>query len=375
MFKPKYQITNHMAQNLMDIQRASTVVEHLPLPSSIFESLRKEAREQTVILSTKLEGNFLDEHKKKEAIYSEKETVEEQEVFNLGKAIEFLDEAEIRNLPITEEFVKKLHAIIRVIHSGRRPRTSEYRTVQNQVGSRNDSGFYLPPEPNDVEDLMVDLIAWINSEDAKEVPAPIKAGIVMWQFLTIHPYMDGNGRTARMLATYILRRAGFGLKGLFVLENFYNRNLKEYYKNLQLNLHHNYYFGRNDCDITQWIEYFISGLAEVFEEAAKVVEEKSLEYTRVEPELIRRLDPDQRIVFTKLAFESSWISTSDLRKWLTHLSDRTIRDRIKKWIEADFIRPRDSEGQRVRSIILAPEYEELGQSMQKERDRYKYLLK
>lgn len=374
MFYPKYKITNKMAQNLMNIQRASTIVEQLPLPSSIFDSLRKQAIEQTVILSTKLEGNLLEEGKKKEALYFRKETAEEQEVFNLGKAIEFLDECEARNLPITEEFIKKLHAIIRVIHSGRRSRFSKYRTEQNQVGKRNEDGFYLPPEATDVEELMVDLVAWINSA-SQEVPAPIKAGIVMWQFLTIHPYMDGNGRTARMLATYILRRANLGLKGLFVLENFYNRNLKEYYSNIQMGLHHNYYFGRNDNDITQWLDYFISGLSDVFGEAAKVVEEKSLEYTRFEPELIRKLDPDQRIIFTKLAFEYNWLSTSDLRKWLTHFSDRTIRARVKKWIETGFIMPRDSQGQRIRSIILTQKYSKLAQSMQKEPDRYKYLLK
>lgn len=374
MFSPKYNISNQTAKNLMRIQRASTVVEHLPLPSSIFDMLKKQAREQTVILSTKLEGNLLDEGRKREALYSKKETTEEQEVYNLGIAIEFLDECDVKKLLITEEFIKKLHAIIRVIHHGRRSKLSEYRNEQNQVGKRNEDGFYLPPEPSDVEALMEDLVAWINSEPTQEVPAPIKAGIVMWHFLTIHPYMDGNGRTARMLATYILKRAGLGLKGLFVLENFYNRNLKEYYKNLQMGLHHNYYLGRNECDISDWLEYFISGLVEVFEEAAKVVEEKSFEYTRFEPELIRKLDPHQRIVFTKLAFDYNWISTSDLRKWL-NLSDRTIRDKVKKWIESGFIMPRYSEGQRVRSIKLTPKYQTLAKKVQQERERYKYLLK
>lgn len=378
MFNPKYRITNKMAQQLMEIQRANTIVEYLPLPSSIFEVLQKEAREQTVILSTKLEGNLLEEGRKRAALYSKKEQieeVEEQEVFNLGKAIDFLDDCTDRNVPITEEFIKHLHAIIRIIHSGRRSKYSEYRTEQNQVGKKNEDGFYLPPEASDVIELMQDLVTWINSKTTQEVPAPIKAGIVMWEFLTIHPYMDGNGRTARMLATYILKRAGLSLKGLFVLENFYNRNLKEYYKNLQMNLHHNYYFGRHDCDITQWLEYFISGLAEVFVTAAKVVEEKSLEYTRIEPELIRCLDADQRIVFSMLAFQYNWISTSDLRKCLSHLSDRTIRDRIKKWINQGFIQPRDTHKERIRSYVLSPKYKKLAIEVSKEPDKYSYLQK
>ena len=196
----------------------------------------------------------------------------------------------------------------------------------------------------------------------------------MWQFLTIHPYMDGNGRTARMIATYILRFGGLGLKGLFILESFYDRNLREYYKNLQMGLQHNYYFGRNDCDITQWLEFFISGLAEVFEEAANLVEQKSQEYTIIEPELIRVLDPNQRIVFTQLAFRYNWASTSDLRKWL-NLSDRTIRDKIKRWIKDGFVMPRDTDGQRIRSIVLTPEYHALAEEIRLEPERYRYLLK
>ena len=81
----------------------------------------------------------------------------------------------------------------------------------------------------------------------------------MWQFLTIHPYVDGNGQTARMLATYILRRAGLGLKGLFVLETYYDRDLGTYYESLQMGLHHDYYFGRHDADLTQWLSFFLAG--------------------------------------------------------------------------------------------------------------------
>lgn len=373
MFNPKFSITATMALNLMKIQKSSILVENLPLPSSVFEELKTKSREETVLLSTKLEGNTLDEHKKREALYSELPSDEQQEVFNLMKALDFLDECEKRQLAITEEFIKRLHSIIRVTH-GRRPKLSEYRSEQNQVGKRNDSNWYLPPEYSDVPILMEDLVAWINSPSAKDTPAPIRAGVVMWQLLTIHPYMDGNGRTARMLATYILRLGGFGLKGLFVLESFYDRNLKEYYKNLQMNLHHNYYFGRNDCDITQWLEFFINGLAEVFEEAAILVEEKSNEYTTVEPELIRILDPSQRIVFAQMAFRCNWASTSDLRKWL-NLSDRTIRDKIKKWMNDGFIMPRANDGLRIRSVVLSPQYQSLAEEIRLEPERYRYLLK
>ena len=86
---------------------------------------------------------------------------------------------------------------------------------------------------------------------------------------------NGNGRISRIIATYILHRSGYGLKGLLVLEIFYDRNLIEYYIALQMGLSHNYYFGRHNADITVWLEYFFSGLSEVYSKAALIVQEKT----------------------------------------------------------------------------------------------------
>lgn len=373
MFTPKYSITDTIARRLMDIQRASVVVDLLPLPASILDMLKKESMEKTVILSTKIEGNTLDEATKRKVLYQTSNDNEEQEVYNLMKALEYLDEAEKRQLPVTEEFIKKLHAIIRISH-GRRPRVSEYREEQNQVGSRNASGFYLPPEWKDVPVLMEDLVAWVNSPETYSVPVPIKAGIFMWQFLTIHPYLDGNGRTARMITTYLLRRGGYGLKGLFVLENFYDRNLAEYYRRLQLGLHHNYYFGRNEADLTPWLEFFIDGLAEVFQEAAAIVTEKSAQMTKIEPDLIRKLDPQQRMVFAQLTFKQDTLTTSEMRD-LLRLSDRSIREKVSHWREEGFIEPRDQDAKRVRSIKLSAEYEKLAKEIRTAPDKFAHFLK
>lgn len=149
---------------------------------------------------------------------------------------------------------------------------------------------------------MEDLVAWANARATSDFPAPIVAGVFLHQFLTIHPYMDGNGKTGRILATYVLRRAGLGLKGLFVLEAYYGRHVNRYYRNLQMDLYHNYYFGRHDADLAPWNDFFVAGLAEVFREAEKLVTEKSREYLAAEPDLIRVLDPEQRLLFSQLAF-------------------------------------------------------------------------
>lgn len=373
MFQPKYTITHKMAFGLMKIQEAQSIVELLPLPASVLTELQKESREQTVILSTRMEGNTLSESAARRAVYEPNTNLEEQEVYNLTLALEKIEDWDRRNTPITEERIQELHAIIQVITSGRRPKRSEYRQVQNQVGLRNQSQFYMPPEWQDVPTLIDDLVTWTNAPEQIQLLAPIKAGVFLYQFLTIHPYMDGNGRSARMFATYIMRRGGLGLKGLFVLEQYYDRHLSQYYENLQMGLHHNYYFGRNEADITQWLEFFIGGVAEVFQDAAQIVRLKSEEYTSLEPAMVRQLDAEQRVVFGFLALKQNFVSTTELHKLLT-MSDRTLRQRLKKWIDSGFIVPRNEDAQRIRSVMLAPEYQEEAQMIQKEPSRYRYLL-
>lgn len=372
MFNPKFTSTTKMINSLLEIQRASVVIEQLPLPVDILQQLQKEAKETTVLLSTRMEGNDLEDEKKRRALYKNSNVEDEQEVYNLMKAIDILDDSEQRGLPVTEEWIKKLHAIIRISHGGR-PKFSEYRIEQNKVGDRNQSGFYLPPEHIDVPILMEDYVAWLNSPKTHELPAPIRAGIAMWQFLTIHPYMDGNGRVARMIATYILRLGGYGLKRLFVLENFYDRNLSDYYKALQMGLSHNYYFGRNDADLTQWLEYFLGGLAEVYSQAADIVREKNAELLRVEPDLIRQLDIQQRQLFRQLVFKQEEITTPEIMI-LLGMGDRTAREKVKQWIASGFLQPKDPNAQRIRSVMLSHWYEELADVIRENPQQYNYLL-
>jgi Fic family protein len=95
--------------------------------------------------------------------------------------------------------------------------------------------------------------------------------------VTIHPFYDGNGRTARLLATYLLHLGGYGMNGFFSLEEHHALDLAGYYHALAVHPHHNYYEGRADADLTQWVEYFVATLAETFEavrrEARRLVTE------------------------------------------------------------------------------------------------------
>ena len=111
---------------------------------------------------------------------------------------------------------------------------------------------------------MAALVEWVTRAEKEGLPVPLIAGLAHYQFVTIHPYYDGNGRTARLLATFILHRGGYGLNGFFSLEEHHARDLEGYYRSLAVHPHHNYYEGRRDADLTPWLEYFARTLAGVF---------------------------------------------------------------------------------------------------------------
>jgi Fic family protein len=157
--------------------------------------------------------------------------------------------------------------MIEVRGQGRRPKQSPFRRIQNTVrDDRTGAIAYMPPEAKDVPGLAIGLTKWLNGA-ARALPIPIVAAIAQYQLVTIHPWMDGNGRTSRALGTFLLRKNGYDLKGFFSIEEQFDSDLASYYDALQMNLHHNYYYGRNEPDLTPWLEFFLKNMAAVFQAA------------------------------------------------------------------------------------------------------------
>ena len=94
---------------------------------------------------------------------------------------------------------------------------------------------------------MAELIAWIHQSQA-DLPVPVIVGITHYQFVTIHPIYDGNGRTARTLTTWLLYQGGYDPGKFYALEEFYAEDLEGYYNALVAQPNHNYYFSRNEAD-------------------------------------------------------------------------------------------------------------------------------
>ena len=245
-FKPVYTINAAIAKYLMRIEAAKEKVGLLPVNPTVLASLRETAKLYTTHYSTMIEGNQLKPEEVKEVIKLEGHFPgrerDEHEVKGYYAALAQLEQYAAQNYPVTEKVIQTLHAF--VMSDGRiHVKPTHYRDGQNVI---KDGGtgtiVYMPPESKDVPGLMRNMVSWIKESD--ELPSPIVAAIAHYQFATIHPYYDGNGRTSRLLTTLILHLSGYDLKGLYSLEEYYAKNLLGYYRAISIGSSHNYYFGR-----------------------------------------------------------------------------------------------------------------------------------
>ncbi|MBC6686617.1 Fic family protein [Wolbachia pipientis] len=353
---PNYTITSKIANCLMRIEAAKEKVLHLPLTVSMLSSLRETARLYTTHYSTMIEGNRL-EPKQIEEVLSGKSHFpkyrrDENEVKGYYAALTQVEQWAARTIPITGKAIQTLHAL--VMASGKsKVKPTSYRDGQNIIrDSRTRAIIYMPPEAKDVPKLMSGMIDWIR--DSEQVPCPIIAGIAHYQFVTIHPYYDGNGRTARLLTTLILHLGGYDLKGLYSLEEYYAKNLGAYYEAISVGPSHNYYMGRAEADITKWVEYFVEGMANSFGNVLQRINEE--EYHTDQTNLIRKLDPKQRKAL-ELFQEFSTITASKIGE-LFNFKPRTSAQLCKKWVEMGFIEIVDFSN-RGRKYKLSKQYEDL----------------
>jgi Fic family protein len=276
----------------------------------------------------------------------ERDTLEVQHYFQALAQIEsWVDEAK----PITEERVRQLHALV---FTGKRTRPTVYRDGQNVIRDSAGGLVYLHPEAIDVPDLMHTLVDWIKAAE-NEKPIPAVAGLAHYQFVTIHPFYDGNGRTARALATWILYRSGYDLGRFYALEEFYAQDLQGYYEALVTHPHHNYYEGHNEAEITPWLAYFLKGMSTVFETVAREVREKSVKPDEASEALLRKLDRRARIVLGLFARQDT-INGNDVARVLG-LSPRQGRDLLIEWVNAGWLEVND-ESRKSRAYQLSAIY-------------------
>ena len=364
-YNPRFSYTHEMVGHLMAIEGACRLVDVLILPPDAAFMLKYDAQRRSTRYSTAIEGNTLrlEEIRQGVALADRTGSQQQQEVRNYWMALEWLERQVEDNARLSEEFIRRLHRIIIVRGRGRRGEMSDYRTEECPVvDAATGQVDYGPPRPEDVPSLMAALVAWHSSAAATALPGPLRAGILAYQFVTIHPFPDGNGRTARALATAELWRGGYRMRGFLSVEEEYFRDLQRYYDGLQMGLPTDYYQGRNDPDLTPWLAYFL----ETMSVAAGRVRDRALDLHEAVPrptapweELNRR----QQQLLSRLVLveadgdEVPTFTPGDIAEWFM-VSTRTAREWLQEWHEGGFVLPASGE-ERIRSWQLHEELQRL----------------
>lgn len=340
-FNPTFTITPAVASLLMRIEAVKQAIQTLPITPRVLANLRETARLFSTHYSTMIEGNRLTQEQVAQVIGGDRHFPgrerDQDEVKGYYAALDEVERLAKRREKISKATVQRLHAL--VMGGGKtRVKSTPYRNAQNVIREAHTKRIvYMPPEARDVPWLMEQLITWINKKD--ELPAPIKAGIAHYHYATIHPYCDGNGRTARLLTTLILYLGTYDLKGLYALEEYYARNLKAYYEALTVGPSHNYYISRAEADITKWIAYSIEGMAISFEKVRNQAQREAEKGGKDQSKLLRNLDAKQRRALT-LFQKSREIAARDVAG-LFGYKPRTAALLCQRWVEKGFLETTD----------------------------------
>jgi len=358
-FAPKYTITPAILKAISSIEISRHEIIDLPITASLIASLRESAKLASTHHSTAIEGNRLSPAEVREVIrgggYFPNREKDEYEVRNYYEALAYMEERARGNDLIKEKDIQSLHGYSFAGHAKPTP----YRDSQNVI--RNGKlVVYIPPKAEDVPILMADLVEWIHQSVKDEVPMPFIAGLAHYQLATIHPYYDGNGRTARLLATLILHKYGYDLKGIYSLEEYYARDLEAYYNALTVGSDEDYYDGhRATADLTGFLEYFVRGMAESFDKVRLQAESIRTKGGIDQSPILRNLSPKQRQVL-KLFFVSQQVSSKDIAQFF-QLGDRQARHLCQKWVLEGFLEVSDP-APKTRQYRLVKKYETLIQA-------------
>lgn len=261
VFTPQFRISTKIAEAISKIERCRGFLDAANLSQSWLSKMQEKAFILEAHSTTHIEGTELDLEQAEKLLKGENIIDENpddiQELLNYKKAFEFVSQYVKEQNPITEGLVREIHKLLVRDVRGNYATPGEYRKIQNYVvNSITKEIIYTPPSAFEVPLMMKDLIEWL--QNIKEIPAILVAGISQFQLVHIHPFLDGNGRCARLLSTLCLYRSDYDFKKLFTISEYYDKNRSDYYAALQS-------VRKNNLDMTEWLEYFTKALMEQLE--------------------------------------------------------------------------------------------------------------
>lgn len=227
-FNPRFDINMEINNALVEIEHVRGFLDAIKIKESWFSQMQEESLREESHHSTHIEGTGITLEQAKKIFAGKKvpgvSRDVRMELTNYRLALDYVSKYMGADCPITEGLIREIHKILVREVRGNDADPGNYRRVQNYiVNSLTKEIIYTPPSAFDVPVLMQELVDWINNNITRLSPV-IVSGIAQFQFGHIHPFLDGNGRTGRLLSTLILYRTGYDFKRLFVLSSYYDKD-------------------------------------------------------------------------------------------------------------------------------------------------------
>ena len=349
MFQPRFTITHNLLTYISRIEAAKAIIENAPLVPAWEAKFRDDALSRTVHFGTKIEGNDLTQEQSDQIVRLE--TIVDpilaaeragiiarerdiQEVINYRSVMMWIDQWQKfvqDSTKISEDILKTLHKLTtqRLIDS---QYIGSYRDKQVVVRSAVDGSVaFRPPLAVEIPYYIEEFFDWLNSTEAQQMHPIFKAAVTHYQLVYIHPFIEGNGRTARAMATLTLYSSGYDFKRFFSLEKYFDDDVERYYQAL-LSVQQ-----QENNDMTYWLEYFCYGLAIEIDKVKSQVLKLSKDL-KLKKQLGEQVALSERqIVLLELFQGQDEVSSQDAQKVLPNVSVDTILRDLKDLIEKGVI--------------------------------------
>ena len=336
MFVPKYTITNKILKDIGIVEASKEVIMHAPLVPAWEAKFRREAMERTVHHGTHLEGNALSSEEVKDVLEGTEVVARDrdvQEVINYRNVLKFIDavQAQIGSSGAYNFTLETILEIHRLTTEKILPEQSTGKFRLRQVVIRNTKTgqiSYTPPPSVEVPYLIEDLVNWINSDEAKLIHPVIKAGIIHYEIARIHPFVDGNGRVARSVATLVMFLDGYDIRKFFSFEEYFDENPMQYYLTLQA-VSNQLVLDTHERDLTPWLEYFTEGVAIELNRVKEKVQRISVD-ARIKDKLGEQLMLTERqMMIVEYLHRHKSMQNKEFRKIFPDFSDDTVLREIQ----------------------------------------------
>jgi len=333
MYEPRYSITPKLLTIIGKIEAAKEVIENAPLIPQWERQFKNEAEVRSVHYSTHIEGNNLEFSEVKKVLTGKGGEVvarerDLQEILNYREAMKFIEKL---SATITESTIRELHKIItnRILPEDKQ---GAFRTGTASIrNSVTGEVSFVAPEAPQIPTLIRDFVGWVASE-SQEVHPVLKAGLVHHELVRIHPFEDGNGRTARVLATLSLYLDGYNIRRFFSLDEHYDQDAAAYYAALQ---------STEPGELSHWLEYFSEGLAielnRIKERVLKLSKDSKLRKTVGQIALSER----QEMIIEQLQ-DVGFMQNKDFKNLFPNISEDTVLREIKDLLVKGLIQKKGS---------------------------------